>query len=452
VSVPGTPERPLMVAIVGSGPSGFYAANALLTEPGLAVRVDIFDRLPTPFGLVRGGVAPDHQRIKSVVAVYEKLAQDPRVRFFGNVKLGEKLLVDDLRARYDQIVYAVGTEGDRRMGIPGEELEGSFSAAEFVGWYNGHPDHRDRRFDFSGEAAAVVGMGNVAIDVARILTQDPEVLAKTDIASYAIEALRRSNLKRVHLLGRRGPLQAAFSTRELEELGKVADLIVRPEELEVSLEGASDAAAKTLASLKAFAARPASHDRQVVLRFLVSPVEVLGSSGNVSALRLERNLLDGSSARGTGELTTLPGVGLVFRSIGYRGIPIPGVPFDETAGHVANDAGRVTFGGKIVRGEYVVGWAKRGPSGLIGTNRPDSSATVQAMLNDLREGKLDARPVDSALESMPRLLARRGARPVTYAQWKRLDEQELLNGLTKGKIREKFSSVSEMLSALGEAA
>lgn len=464
MSAPGTPARPLRVAIVGSGPSGFYAADALLKTKDLDVRVDVFDRLPTPYGLVRGGVAPDHQKIKAVIAVYEKLALDPRVRFFGNVKLGRDVSVDDLRARYDQLVYAVGCESDRHMGVPGEELEGSFSATEFVGWYNGHPDHRGHEFDLSCEAAAVVGIGNVAIDVVRILAQDPEALAKTDMAAHAVEALRRSRIKRLYLLGRRGPVQAAFSPKEIEELGEVArtDFVVDPAELVLdaaSQAGLSDAEAKkNYDDLVELAARGAgTKERKIFARFCVSPAEVLGKDGKVAALKLERNSLEpdgkgGVKAKGTGAFETLEGVGLVFRSVGYRGVPVPGVPFDEKAGRIANDAGRVTAGGAPVAGEYVVGWAKRGPSGLIGTNRADSVATVQAMLADLKDGKLPARAVDAAPDATPQLLAAKGVKAVTFAQWKELDKLELAAGAKAGKIREKFTRVDEMLAALSVAA
>jgi ferredoxin--NADP+ reductase len=463
MSAPGTPERPLCVAIVGSGPSGFYAADALLKAKDLTVRVDFYDRLPTPYGLVRGGVAPDHQKIKSVIAVYEKTALDPRVRFFGNVKLGRDLSVDDLRARYDQIVYAVGCESDKHMGIPGEDLKGSFSATEFVGWYNGHPDHRAHEFDLSCEAAAVVGIGNVAIDVVRILSQDPEDLAKTDMAAHAVEALRKCRVKRVYLLGRRGPVQAAFSPKEIEELGEVprADFVVREDELvldEASKAGLSDAEArKNYEDLTALAKKgPGSKDHKIFARFCVSPVEIVGKDGRVAAIKLERNALEpdgkgGVKARGTGKFETLEGVGLVFRSVGYRGIPVPGVPFDEKSGHIANEAGRVADGGKPVMGEYVVGWAKRGPSGLIGTNRADSVATVQAMLEDLKAGKLAPRAVDASLDSAPKLLAAKGVRPVSFAQWKELDKLELANGKAHGKIREKFTRVEDMVAALGAA-
>ncbi len=462
MSAPGTPERPLCVAIVGSGPSGFYAADALLKAPGVNVRVDLFDRLPTPYGLVRGGVAPDHQKIKAVTAVYEKLALDARVRFFGNVKLGADVSVEELRARYDKLVYAVGCESDRHMGIPGEDLKGSFSATEFVGWYNGHPDHQDHPFDLSCEAAAIVGIGNVAIDVARILAQDPEVLAKTDMAAHAVDALRSSRIRRIYLLGRRGPAQAAFSPKEIEELSEVsrADFVVRPDELtldEASKAGLSDATAKkNYEDLTALAARGAgSKDHKILLRLCVSPVELIGRDGRVSGVKLERNTLEpdgkgGVKSKGTGAFETLDDVGLVFRSVGYRGIPVAGIPFDEKAGHIANDAGRVIDAGRPLPGEYVVGWAKRGPSGLIGTNRADAVATVQALLADFKDGKFPARPIDTALDAVPKLLAQKGVKSVSFAQWKRLDALELERGRGSGKIREKFARVPDMLSALGD--
>ena len=464
MSAPGTADRPLCVAIVGSGPSGFYAADALLKTAGLTVRVDVFDRLPTPFGLVRGGVAPDHQKIKAVIAVYEKLALDPRIRFFGNVKLGRDISAGELHARYDQIVYAVGCESDRHMGIPGEELIGSFSATDFVGWYNGHPDHREHSFDLSCEAAAIVGVGNVAMDVTRILAQDPEILAKTDIAAHAVDALRRSKIKRIYLLGRRGPVQAAFSPKEIEEIGHVqrATLVVSKDELQlddVSKAGLSDAEAKkNYDYLTEVASQNVPQkDCQIFARFCVSPVEILGKNGKVTALKLERNSLvpdgkGGVKAQGAGKFETLDGVGLVFRSVGYRGIPIAGVPFDEKSGHIANDAGRVIENGTPVVGEYVVGWAKRGPSGLIGTNRADSVATVANMIVDLKAGVLPSRERETELGSTPRLLASKGITAVDFSQWKQLDKIELANGAKQGKLREKFTRIDEMLSSIQNSA
>ncbi|MFI5362757.1 MAG: FAD-dependent oxidoreductase [Elusimicrobiota bacterium] len=456
----GTPDRPLAVAVIGAGPSGFYAAEALLKTPGLNVRVDIFDRLPTPFGLVRGGVAPDHQKIKSVTAVYEKTAADPRVRFFGNVLLGRDLTREDLRAHYDQIVYAVGCESDRRMDIPGEDLAGSHSATDFVGWYNGHPDHRDRKFDLSCGAVAVVGVGNVAMDVARLLARDPDELAKTDISAHALEALRASRVKTVWLLGRRGPAEAAYSPVEIEEIGELsgADLVVKPEEAAVdavSQKELADANVKKKVDYvqKHSALGEGSKERKVRLRFRVSPVEVVGTNGRVTSVRLEKNkLIDDGKGRvkcvGIGEFETIE-VGMILRSVGYRGVPIPGVAFDEKSGHIPNEAGRVTVGGAALPGEYVVGWAKRGPSGLIGTNRADSVATVSVMIDDVKSGRVAAKPADVRSPSaVAKILDAKRVRPVSFDQWKKLDGLERANGAEHGKIREKFTRIEDMIEAL----
>jgi ferredoxin--NADP+ reductase len=465
MSTIGTPESPLVVAVVGAGPSGFYAVEALLKALGPAVRVDLFDRLPTPFGLVRGGVAPDHQKIKSVSAVYEKTAGDPRVRFFGNVKLGRDLSVDDLRSRYHKIVYAVGCESDRHMAIPGEDLEGSHSATEFVGWYNGHPDHRRRTFDLSCAAVAVVGVGNVAMDVTRLLACDPEALAKTDVTAYALDALKKSGVKTVWLLGRRGPAEAAYSPAEIEEIGELstADLVVEPAEAAVDAVSQGELADPAVKKKVEYVQKQAAlgqgaKERKVRLRFRASPVEIVGENGRVRALRIEKNSLvadgkGGVKSVGTGEFETLP-VGLVLRSVGYRGIPIPGVPFDEKSGHIPHADGRVLAapGGAPLPGEYVVGWAKRGPSGLIGTNRADSVATVAAMLEDLKAGRPPERAQDVSLDAAPKLFAAKGLKPVLFSDWKKLDALERANGAKSGKIREKFTSVEDMLAALGSAA
>ncbi len=459
----GSPQRPLLVAIIGSGPSGFYAAEALLKQKALAVRVDMFDRLPTPYGLVRGGVAPDHQKIKNVILVYERIASSPEFRFFGNVKLGRALQAEDLRRRYDQIVYAVGNESDRRLGIPGEDLQGSRSATAFVGWYNGHPDYREESFDLSQEAAAVVGIGNVAMDVTRVLAQDPEKLKGTDIADYAWEALRRSRVRTVYLLGRRGPAQAAYSPAEIHEIGalEAADLVVDPTEAELdelSKSLLSDPEGKKNVEYVQAKAKlgDGTKPRKVRLRFCVSPVEVIGEGGRVKALRIEKNVLvpdgrGGVKARGTGQTEVLP-VGLIFRSVGYRGTPIPGVPFDEKGGRIPNRDGRVLGPEGLLAGEYVVGWAKRGPTGLIGTNRPDSVATVKAMLEDATAGRFLSGSGDPDPEALPALLKGRGARFVTFADWKLLDRLEVERGARGGKIREKFTRVAEMLAAVSEDA
>ncbi len=458
----GTKERPLRVAVVGSGPSGFYAAESLLRQPNLSVTVDMLDRLPTPFGLVRGGVAPDHQKIKSVIAVYEKLAANPAFRFFGNVKLGRDVQVEDLKKGYDQIVYAVGNESDRKLGVPGEDLKGSHCATAFVGWYNAHPDYRGEDFDLSVDSVAVIGVGNVAMDVTRVLAKSPDDLASTDIADYALEALRKSGVKTIYLLGRRGPAQAAFSPAEIEELSELgaADLVVDPRDMEldeVSKKTLVEPNDKKNVEFLAEQARKGegSRSRKIRLRFLASPVELIGEGGKVTAIKIERNELvaderGNPKAKGTGKFETVK-VGLVLRSVGYRGVPIPGVPFDTKSGHIPNKDGRVleSSTGAVKPGEYVVGWAKRGPSGLIGTNRADSVATVKSMLEDAAAKPASGPASDPS--ALPALLAQRGIRPISFADWKKLDAMELERGRAKGKCRDKFCDVGEMVKALDAA-
>ena len=455
-----TPQRPLVVAVIGAGPSGFYAAEALLKAPGLEVRINLFDRLPTPYGLVRGGVAPDHQKIKSVVAVYERIAKDPRLSFFGAVKLGQDISAKELAASHDAVIYAVGCESDRRMEIPGEDLSGSHSATDFVGWYNGHPDYRELKFDLSCPAVAVVGVGNVAMDVARVLSCNVDELAKTDAAGYAVSALRASKVKTVWLLGRRGPAEAAYSPVEITELGEldVCDLVVDPKEAaldEVSKKELSDLAVKKKVDyVQAHALKgEGSKARKIRARFRVSPVEVIGKDGKVSAVRIEKNKLvadDKGRVKcvGIGEFETIP-IGMILRSVGYRGVPIAGVPFDEKSGHIPNENGRVlpAPGQPALPGQFVVGWAKRGPSGLIGTNRADSVATVQALLEDLKAGKLPASAAASP-EAAAKLLESKKVRALSFADWQRLDALEKANGAKANKIREKFTRIEDMLASL----
>lgn len=456
----GSQERPLRVAIIGSGPSGFYAAESLLRRPGVYAQVDMFDRLPTPYGLVRGGVAPDHQNIKAVIKVYEKVAASPGFRFFGHVKFGQHIQISDIAPYYDHIIYAVGNESDRRLGIPGEDLKGSHSATEFVGWYNSHPDHRQHQFDLSVESVVVVGVGNVAMDVTRILAKSPEALAATDIAPYALAALKTSKVKEIILLGRRGVAQAAFSPAEIQEIAELdsSDLIVAPQEIvldEVSQKTLLEPNdKKNVAFLTEHVKHgPGAKARQVRLRFLVSPVEIIGENGRVAAVKIEKNelCLDKNGLprpRGTGQYEILK-AGMVLRSVGYRGIPIPGVPFDDAIGHIPNDKGRVLdpANKKPRPGEYVVGWAKRGPTGLIGTNRADSVATVDCMIEDLKNQN-PAWAVGKKPEAILAMLAQRRVSWVSFQNWKLLDQIEIEKGKQKGKIREKFSTVEEMLAAL----
>lgn len=453
----GTAERPLRVAIVGAGPAGFYAAEALLKQKDLVCRIDFFNRLPTPYGLVREGVAPDHQSIKAVTRIYDKLAAGTSIRYFGNVTFGRDLTHEDLKARYDQIIYAVGAQSDRKMGIAGEDLAGSLPATIFVGWYNGHPDYRDMEFDLSQERVIVVGNGNVAMDVTRILVSDPDELAKTDMADHAIEALRQSKVREVVLLGRRGPAQAAFTNPELKEFGELAgvDVIVDPADLELDAHSAAGlaedkTATKNVEMLRTYAARGASGaPRRIVMRFLASPVEILGTDGHVTAVKIERNQLvqgsDGSMrAQGTGVFETLE-CGMILRSVGYRGVPLPGVPYNNAGGTIPNVAGRVTEhgSGEVVPSEYVVGWAKRGPSGVIGTNKPDAVATVAAMIEDLAE--LSPAPNDDDVEL---LLRERGVDYVNYADWKTLDAHEAACGAEQGRPRVKVTRVDEMMAII----
>ena len=454
----GTPGRPLRVAIVGAGPSGFYTAAALLARRELAVTIDLLDRLPSPYGLVRYGVAPDHPKIKEVARVFERLALDPRLRFLGNVEYGRDLSLADLRRHYDQIVFAVGGPSDRRLGVPGEEAAGSHSSTAFVAWYSRHPDFLDLPVELGVEAAAVVGLGNVAIDVARILARDPEELAPTDISDDALAALRASRVRDVHLLARRGPVQAKCSPAELKELAQLAgvDLLVSARDLELDPASAEklagDAQAqKNLDILRAAAARGATGaPRRIHLHFLVSPVEIGAAGGRVSALRLERNRLvpdrAALAARGTGEHESLA-VGLVVRAVGYRSLPLAELPFDARRAVVPNAGGRVVdpATGAALAGLYVAGWVKRGPTGLIGSNKPDGAETAAAMVDDLA---MTATAPEPELSAIDRRLAERGARVVDFPAWQRLDRLEIERGRAQGRPRVKLGTIAEMLAAL----
>jgi ferredoxin--NADP+ reductase len=461
----GYAEQPLRVAVVGAGPAGFYVAEQLLRHAELVASVDLFDRLPTPYGLVRAGVAPDHQKIKAVTGAFDKVAAHPRFRFFGGVELGKDITVADLRGHYHQIVYTTGAQTDRRMEIPGEDLLGSHPATEFVAWYNGHPDYRDCQFDLSQERVAVVGVGNVAVDVARILCRTPEELAATDIAEHALEALRHSRVREVHLLGRRGAAQAAFTNPEIKELGELpdADIVVRPDEVELdplsreALEkGADRTGTKKVEILQAYARRPpGGRRRRLTVRFLVSPVAVLDNgSGAVGGIRLVRNRLVASAAGTIQAQPTEHGeelaVGLVFRSVGYRGVPLPGVPFDGKWGVVLNEKGRVLDPDtkQPLPGEYTAGWIKRGPTGVIGTNKPDAAETAAGMVEDAAGGRtLEPTEPDPAV--VERFVRQRQPHYVSYADWLKLDELEVARGRARGCPRVKFTRVDEMLQALG---
>jgi len=453
---------PLRVAIVGSGPAAFFTADVLLGQTEQAVALDMFERLPAPFGLVRFGVAPDHQKIKGVVKSFDKVARRPGFRFFGNVDVGTHVSLDELRQHYHLICIASGAQTDRRLGIPGEDLARSHPATEFVAWYNGHPEFRDCRFDLSVRRVAVIGVGNVAVDVARLLCRTPDELAATDIAPFAEEALAASGVREVYLIGRRGPVQAAFTNPEVRELGDLAgaDVCVAPRD--VALDALSRAALeqsddrtlrKKVEILEEFAQRTRTgKPRLLTLRFLASPVELLDDgAGGVGALRLARNRLEDDGrgrlrAVATDESEELP-VDTVFRSVGYRGVPMPGLPFDEKGGVIPNDGGRVLDAGAPLRGIYVSGWIKRGPSGVIGTNKPDGAETAAAMLADGARGETlePAAPDPAAVDALVRA---RQPDAVTYDDWRRVDAEEVARGKPAGRPRVKCITVDEVLGVL----
>lgn len=442
-------NRPLRVAVIGAGPSGIYATEALIKQSEVAVSVDVFDRLPTPYGLVRYGVAPDHQTIKSVTKVMQKVLQDPRVRFLGNVEYGRDLTYADLKRHYHAVVYTVGASSDRHLNIPGEDLPGSLSATEFVAWYNGHPDYQNLDIRLDARGVAVVGMGNVAVDVTRILAKSAEELGRTDIADHALPVLAQSQVTDIYMLGRRGPAQAKFTTKELRELGELlnADVVVRPEELELDEKSAASIAhdpaqLKNLEVLRDFAARPLSgKPRRIHIRFFVSPVAVLGE-GRVQKIRLEKNRLDENlNAVGTGQFEELE-VGMVLRSVGYKGVPLPEVPFDSRKGVIPNQGGRVLREGQVALGEYTAGWIKRGPSGVIGTNKADATETIKLLLEDAPSLPLAPEPDP---EAVTQLLRSRGVRYVTLEHWLKLDQLECAQGQAQGRPRVKVTSVAKML-------
>jgi ferredoxin--NADP+ reductase len=465
-----TDASPIRIAVIGSGPAGFYAAGHLLKAGGEQVEVDMIERLPTPWGLVRSGVAPDHPKIKSVTRIYEKTAAHPQFRFFGNVNFGEHVSRAELLEHYHAIVYATGSPSDRPLGIPGEELPGSHAATEFVGWYNGHPDHTDLEVDLlETERAVVIGNGNVALDVARMLVLAPAELAPTDTADHALEVLAHSHVSEVVVVGRRGPAQAAFTNPELLELGELADadVIVDPRELEQALAVADPqaegnaTARRNVEILRSYAARPATgRPKRIVLRFLLSPSELLpGENGHLGAVELICNELvagaDGKlRAQATEERETIA-AGLLFRAIGYRGIPLPEVPFDERTAVIPNRGGCVTDPetGEALPGEYVVGWIKRGPSGVIGTNKKDAQETVDAMLAGLglSANGSDARaanphmPPDPDRAAVEALLRSRQPQLVSYSGWEAIDRHERALGEPAGRPRVKLTRIEDLL-------
>lgn len=459
----GSPELPARIAIIGAGPAGFYAAGHLLSNKTHTVTVDLFDKLPVPYGLVRSGVAPDHQKIKNVTRVYAKIAARNGFRFLGHVEYGRDIHLEDLRHLYHQVYFSTGAQVDRRLNIPGEDLHRSYSATDFVGWYNGHPDYRHLTFDLSRECVAVVGVGNVAVDVCRILCRTINELRATDMADYALEALAESRVRKVYMLGRRGPAQAAFTNPEVKELGELPGADIHVPTRDAALDPLSQAwlettgnrlTTKKMAMIDAFSKREAEGKmRRLTLRFLVSPVTIHDNgTGAVGGVRLVHNKLcegrDGRlSAQATDEFEELPAE-VVFRSVGYHGVQLPGLPFRKDWGIIPNDKGRVLDGDTQVKGVYVGGWIKRGPTGVIGTNKPDAQETVKAMLEDLTAGHCFA-PEKQDTDAVFRLLKHRQPNVITWQDWEKLDAAEIAAGAAQGRPRVKFVSTKEMLTELG---
>ena len=446
----GTGAPGLRVAVVGSGPAGIYAAEALIKQVaalagGPGIEVDVLDRLPTPYGLVRYGVAPDHTSIKSIAGYLQRVLEHPRVRFLGGLRLGTDVTREELLSCYDAVVYATGAMRDRRLGVPGEDLPGSVAATDFVNWYCGHPDIDPAMFTLDAQAVAVIGVGNVAVDVARILAKTAAELSGTDVPEPVLAVIGASNIREIHMIGRRGPAQAKFTTKELRELGELAGADIAVDPFEADLDafdptGESSRLAESdrrvrgnVAVIRDWAGRaPQGRPRRLSVRFWLRPVEIMGTE-RVTGLRLERTRLDESGrVVGTGEHEVLQ-VQMVLRSVGYQCVPLPGVPFDERSATVPNAEGRVLGAdGNPRPGEYVAGWLKRGPTGVIGTNKSDAAQTVRSLLADVEGG---SRPAGSATARLPDVLAARGIRPVSYADWLGIDKRELELGaeLSRGE-------------------
>ena len=451
------------IAIIGSGPAGFYSAGELFRQESLSVKVDMFDKLPTPYGLVRGGVAPDHQKIKSVTKIFERIAKNEKFRFFGNVEFGEDINKDDLLELYDAIIYSVGSSTDRALGIPGETLTGSHSATEFVAWYNGHPDFCDKKFNLSGKNAFVIGNGNVALDVARILAKSVDELARTDIADYALKALSDSQIEDIWLVGRRGPIQAAFSPTELREFMELneAEVSLDSRDLEFDKHSkkildfdASKDVKKNIEILKKISLSEFSmKNKRVHFLFLYSPVEI-GGLTKVEKISLVKNYLkkqnDGSLRPFSTQEIIEKEANLIFRSIGYHGEPLSGLPFDEKSGTIPNDSGQLidSKNPKILnKREYVAGWIKRGPSGVIGTNKQDAVETVHRMLDTLLAEKMEPQK-KSSMSDIVSLLKSRKVKFVSFSDWKIIDDYETKAGKLNGRPRVKVTSVEKMLEII----
>ncbi|MCC6202239.1 MAG: FAD-dependent oxidoreductase [Gammaproteobacteria bacterium] len=451
----GSQDLPLRVAVVGAGPAGFYAAELLLKED-ISAQVDLFEALPSPYGLVRYGVAPDHPKMRTVIARFDRTGDDPNFNYFGNIRLGTDIDLATLREYYDAVIITTGAQEPKALGIPGEDLAGCYTARPFIRWYNAYPDHSESEFDLSCATAVVIGNGNVALDIARVLSQAPDELAKTDMATRAIDKLRTSKVRTVYVIGRRGLVQASFTHPEITELDKIehCDIALDPSYLQLD---AADRAElefednvqqrRFLPNFEKFSQCTNQAPRRVEFRFLRSPVAIEGD-GRVERIVLRKNILSGDAgarkAIATEDLETI-NCGLVFSCVGYRGEPLPGIPYDDARGTLPNDKGRVLQDGKQVTGLYVSGWIKRGPSGVIGTNKVDSKETIESLVADLATLSPAPRRDSAALRAA---LQARGARPITYQDWLKINKVEAERGRAAGKPLERFTSVAEMLAVL----
>lgn len=449
------------IAIVGSGPSGFYAAEALLRSD-LNVEVNMIEKLPTPFGLVRSGVAPDHPKLKQSILVYERILQQDGINFFGNVTVDQDVSIEELLRTHHGVIMACGAPLDNKLNIPGEDLRGSHAATAFVGWYNGHPDYRDQEFNFKQKAAIVIGHGNVAADVCRILSKPVSELQKSDIAEHALDALSESEIQEIHIIGRRGPVQAKFSPKELRELADIPNFTTEVdandcdigEQCEVELQDPKNiTSGKNLELFRSFSDLQSGHELpsnqlgKIKFRFYLTPQKIHGTE-TVEGMSFSKNQLDGQAFSQkvvtTGQTERIP-CGLVFRSIGYRGVPFNDIPFNEVQGKIPNEQGRVIKNGEPMQGVYVTGWQKRGPTGIIGTNRADSIETVECLLADMIGDEITPKPGAGELRA---IVEKRHVQIVGLEDWKKIDTSEIDRGKKFGKPREKFTRVDEMLDVL----
>ncbi len=453
-TAPASVQRPLRVAVIGAGPAGIYAADALAAQDDVPVAVDLIDRLPTPFGLVRHGIAPDHLKMRALRDTLHRTLDHERVRFVGNVDVGVDIGLDELRRHVDAVVYTYGAAGDRRLGIDGEDLPGSLPATSVVSWYTGHPDaDRVQVEDAVARArdVVVIGLGNVALDVARVLARCPAELEGTDMPQHVLDVLAAAPVERVTVLGRRGPAQATFTTQELRELGHLeqATVVVDGAQLATDPEPTERAVLRNITEMRGWVDHVCPPGQvELRLRFFARPVRLLGTD-RVTGIEVERTAVDAEGrATGTGEFDVVP-ADLVVRSVGYRGHPLPGLPIDERSGTVPHAAGRVLRDGEPAPGEYVAGWIKRGPTGVVGTNKHDARETVATLLADVADGSLSpGGPVDDLVDT----LAARGVDAVLLSHWESIDAAEVALGATRGRARTTMHDRADLLAAAKVAA